>query len=113
MINEIKKDTEQRMEKSIEAFKTQISKIRTGRAHPSLLDGIHVEYYGAATPLRQLATGWPSPLLAERSRGSHGGEALLRPSLGGVSRGAEPLWPRHDHAAPSAGTRLCQSVSRW
>ena len=55
MINEIKKDTEQRMEKSIEAFKTQISKIRTGRAHPSLLDGIHVEYYGAATPLRQLA----------------------------------------------------------
>ena len=56
MINEIKKDTEQRMEKSIEAFKTQISKIRTGRAHPSLLDGIHVEYYGAAPPLRQLAT---------------------------------------------------------
>ncbi|KAE9530244.1 MULTISPECIES: ribosome recycling factor [Testudinibacter] len=55
MINEIKQDTEQRMEKSIEAFKTQISKIRTGRAHPSLLDGIHVEYYGAATPLRQLA----------------------------------------------------------
>ena len=55
MINEIKKDTEQRMEKSIEAFKTQISKIRTGRAHPSLLDGIHVEYYGATTPLRQLA----------------------------------------------------------
>jgi ribosome recycling factor len=55
VINEIKKDTEQRMEKSIEAFKTQISKIRTGRAHPSLLDGIHVEYYGAATPLRQLA----------------------------------------------------------
>ncbi|MGR3806344.1 ribosome recycling factor [Pasteurella testudinis DSM 23072] len=55
MINEIKQDTEQRMEKSIEAFKTQISKIRTGRAHPSLLDGIQVEYYGAATPLRQLA----------------------------------------------------------
>ncbi|TNH05526.1 ribosome recycling factor [Testudinibacter sp. TR-2022] len=55
MINEIKQDTEQRMEKSIEAFKTQISKIRTGRAHPSLLDGIHVEYYGSATPLRQLA----------------------------------------------------------
>lgn len=55
MINEIKQDTEQRMEKSIEAFKSQISKIRTGRAHPSLLDGIQVEYYGAATPLRQLA----------------------------------------------------------
>ncbi|MDH3000716.1 ribosome recycling factor [Chelonobacter oris] len=55
MINDIKQDSEQRMEKSIEAFKSQISKIRTGRAHPSLLDGIQVEYYGAATPLRQLA----------------------------------------------------------
>nr|WP_246874640.1 ribosome recycling factor [Gallibacterium anatis] len=43
------------MEKSVEALKNQISKIRTGRAHPSLLDGIHVEYYGAATPLRQVA----------------------------------------------------------
>src|SRR5699024_8738340 len=43
------------MEKSVEALKNQISKIRTGRAHPSLLDGIHVEYYGAAAPLRQVA----------------------------------------------------------
>lgn len=43
------------MEKSVEAFKNQISKIRTGRASPSILDGIMVEYYGAATPLRQLA----------------------------------------------------------
>ena len=55
MINEIKKDTQQRMEKSLEALKSHISKIRTGRAQPSLLDGIQVEYYGAATPLRQLA----------------------------------------------------------
>ena len=43
------------MEKSLEALKSHISKIRTGRAQPSLLDGIQVEYYGAATPLRQLA----------------------------------------------------------
>ncbi len=43
------------MEKSVEAFKNQISKIRTGRASPSILDGIMVEYYGAATPLCQLA----------------------------------------------------------
>lgn len=55
MINNIKNETEQRMEKSVEAFKTQIAKIRTGRAHPSLLDNIQVEYYGAPTPLRQLA----------------------------------------------------------
>ncbi|TCP94963.1 ribosome recycling factor [Cricetibacter osteomyelitidis] len=55
MINEIKKDTQDRMEKSLEAFKHQIAKIRTGRAHPSLLDSIQVEYYGSATPLRQVA----------------------------------------------------------
>ncbi|AYA42157.1 ribosome recycling factor [Xenorhabdus nematophila] len=55
MINEIKKDAQDRMEKSVEALKNQISKVRTGRASPSLLDGISVEYYGSATPLRQIA----------------------------------------------------------
>lgn len=55
MIKTIKDEAQQRMEKSVEALKGQISKIRTGRAHPSLLDGIHVEYYGASTPLRQVA----------------------------------------------------------
>ncbi|WP_369467630.1 ribosome recycling factor [Enterobacter cloacae] len=56
MINDIRKDAEVRMEKCVEAFKTQISKIRTGRASTSLLDGIIVEYYGTPTPLRQLAS---------------------------------------------------------
>ncbi len=55
MINEIKKDTQVRMEKSLETFKGHIAKVRTGRAQPSLLDGIQVEYYGSPTPLRQLA----------------------------------------------------------
>ena len=54
MLNQIKKDAQDRMEKSLEALKGHISKIRTGRAQPSLLDAIQVEYYGAATPLRQL-----------------------------------------------------------
>lgn len=55
MINELKQDAKQRMEKSVEALRNQISKVRTGRAHPSLLDGIMVPYYGTDTPLRQLA----------------------------------------------------------
>lgn len=55
MINEIKKDAQERMEKSLEALKGHISKIRTGRAQPSLLDGLQVEYYGSLTPLRQVA----------------------------------------------------------
>lgn len=63
MINEIRKDAEDRMEKSLESFKNTISKVRTGRAHPSLLDGIHVDYYGSSTPLRQLAN-----VVAEDSR---------------------------------------------
>ena len=55
MINEILQDSKTRMEKSVEALKNQLSKIRTGRAHPSLLDGIQVSYYGSDTPLRQVA----------------------------------------------------------
>lgn len=56
MISDIKLDISDRMEKSIDVFRNQIAKIRTGRAHPSLLDGISVEYYGAPTPLRQVAS---------------------------------------------------------
>ncbi len=55
MINEIKKDAQQRMDKSVDALKNNLSKIRTGRAHPSLLSGISVDYYGASTPLSQIA----------------------------------------------------------
>ncbi len=55
MINEIKKDAQERMAKSVEALKGNLSKIRTGRAHPSILQSISVEYYGAPTPLNQVA----------------------------------------------------------
>lgn len=53
MIKDIIADTGTRMEKSIEAFRIDLTKIRTGRAHPSLLDHITVDYYGAQTPLTQ------------------------------------------------------------
>jgi len=55
MINDIYKDAEARMGKSIESIKHEFSKIRTGRAHPSLLDQITVSYYGADTALTQVA----------------------------------------------------------
>ncbi len=55
MINDILQDSKTRMEKSVEALKNQLAKIRTGRAHPSLLDSIHVSYYGSDMPLRQVA----------------------------------------------------------
>lgn len=56
MINEIQLDAKDRMNKSVDSLKVALAKVRTGRAHPSLLDGISVEYYGANTPLNQLAS---------------------------------------------------------
>ncbi len=55
MIPELKKSTEQRMQKSLEALKTDLTKIRTGRAHTGLLDHIHVDYYGSDVPINQVA----------------------------------------------------------
>ena len=54
MIDEIKEDAQERMGKSIEALKNNLNKVRTGRAHASLLDNIVVEYYGMDTPLNQV-----------------------------------------------------------
>lgn len=54
-MNKVLKDSEVRMQKSIEAFKHEMSKMRTGRAHPSLLEHIRVDYYGNETPLNQVA----------------------------------------------------------
>ena len=56
MINELKTDAEQRMSKSIDALGNAFNKIRTGRAHSSLLNGISVDYYGVDTPLSQAAS---------------------------------------------------------
>ena len=55
MIDEITKDAETRMKKSVESLQTELAKIRTGRAHPSLLDHVMVDYYGSATPIKQVA----------------------------------------------------------
>jgi len=55
MIDEILKDAGVRMDKSIEAFKQTLTKVRTGRAHPSLLDHLVVDYYGSSVPISQVA----------------------------------------------------------
>jgi ribosome recycling factor len=52
---EIKTTAEQKMAKSIEAFKNELHKIRTGRAHPGLLDQVQVDYYGSNVPISQVA----------------------------------------------------------
>jgi ribosome recycling factor len=55
MLKSIHQDTENRMKKSIETLSHNLAKLRTGRAHPSLLESISVDYYGNATPLSQVA----------------------------------------------------------
>lgn len=54
-IADIKNQTEKKMQQSIEAFKHNLGKIRTGRANPALLDNVQVEYYGSVVPLSQVA----------------------------------------------------------
>jgi ribosome recycling factor len=56
VINEIKTEAESKMTKSIEALTSAFNKIRTGRAHPSILDSVMVNYYGQETPLKQVAS---------------------------------------------------------
>jgi ribosome recycling factor len=54
-IAEIKKTAETKMAKSVEALKHELQKIRTGRAHPGILDQVHVDYYGSSVPISQVA----------------------------------------------------------
>jgi len=56
MIKEIKQDGEARMQKTLEALQSTFSKVRTGRAHPGMLSGVMVSYYGADTALNQVAS---------------------------------------------------------
>jgi ribosome recycling factor len=55
-VAQIKKTTEQKMQKSIEALKTDLAKVRTGRAHTGLLDHVRVDYYGQEVPISQVAS---------------------------------------------------------
>jgi len=55
MISDVRKGADQKMQKSVDALKADLAKIRTGRAHTGLLDHIHVDYYGTPTPINQVA----------------------------------------------------------
>lgn len=55
MISELKKTTEQKMQKSLEALKNDLGKVRTGRAHTGILDHVQVDYYGSLLPINQVA----------------------------------------------------------
>ena len=95
MINEIKQETEQKMKKSIEALKTALARIRTGRATPAILDSVMVSYYGTNTPLTQMAnvvvedartlavTPWEKNLVPEIEKAIMKSDLGLNPSTAG------------------------------
>ncbi|MCH9698970.1 MAG: ribosome recycling factor [Gammaproteobacteria bacterium] len=95
MIKEIETDTNSRMQKSVEAFKHELSKIRTGRAHPSLLEQIKVPYYGVETPLSQVAsigvedartltvTPWEKPMVSQVEKAILSSDLGLNPATTG------------------------------
>ena len=88
MIDEICEDADERMGKTLEALGVVLSKIRTGRANPGLLEGISVDYYGSPTPLQQVASitvedartllisPWEKPLVPDIEK------AILKSDLG-------------------------------
>ncbi|MCX7661963.1 MAG: ribosome recycling factor, partial [Candidatus Omnitrophica bacterium] len=55
-LKDVLHDTEEKMKKTIEAVIRELSEVRTGRANPGLVEGIHIDYYGTHTPLKQLAS---------------------------------------------------------
>jgi ribosome recycling factor len=77
-VNQLKKTTEERMKKSVDALKTDLAKVRTGRAHTGLLDHIKVDYYGNETPLSQVAN---ITLVDSRTIGVQPWEKKLAPAI--------------------------------
>ncbi|WP_332675401.1 ribosome recycling factor [Aromatoleum sp.] len=92
MIPELKKTTEQKMQKSIDVLKADLAKVRTGRAHTGLLDHVMVEYYGSMVPISQVANvtlidartigvqAWEKPMLAKVEKAIRDSDLGLNPS---------------------------------
>ncbi len=92
---DIKKTAETKMGRSIDAFKADLQKIRTGRAHPGMLDQIHVDYYGSPVPLSQVAAlslldartigvqPWEKPMIQKVEKAIRESDLGLNPSTTG------------------------------
>jgi ribosome recycling factor len=95
VIEDLKKDADQRMQKSVAALSQALIKLRTGRAHPSLLEQISVSYYGSSTPLNQVAnvavddartlsiTPWEQQMIPDIEKAIQNSELGLNPVTAG------------------------------
>ena len=92
MISELKKTLEHKMQKSVETLKTDLAKVRTGRAHTGLLDHVMVDYYGSLVPVNQVANislidartigvqAWEKPMLGKIERAIRDSDLGLNPA---------------------------------
>ncbi|HEY6897224.1 MAG TPA: ribosome recycling factor [Rhodocyclaceae bacterium] len=95
MIPELKKTTETKMQKSLEALKNDLGKVRTGRAHTGLLDHVQVDYYGSPVPITQVANvtlldsrtigvqPWEKPMVAKVEKAIRDADLGLNPATQG------------------------------
>ena len=91
MTDEVLASCKEDMDKTIGAFKRELSHVRTGRANTALLDGIHVEYYGAKTPLNQVATlSAPEPTLLVIQPFDKGSVAAIEKAIKASDLGLNP-----------------------
>lgn len=104
MINDVKKSAEQKMQKSLEAFKTDLTKVRTGRAHTGILDHVVVDYYGSDVPISQVANvtlldartigvqPWEKSMLAKVEKAIRDSDLGLNPAaMGEIIRVPMPM----------------------
>ena len=100
LIDELLADAAERMGKSVEATNDEFGSVRTGRASPALLDRVHVDYYGASTPLKQLATinAAEAQLLTVQPYDKCSMKAIEKAHLGGQPR-ADAEQRRQHHPA--------------
>ena len=95
MLNELQQSTTQKMQRSVDALKTDLAKIRTGRAHTGLLDHVMVEYYGSDVPINQVANvtlidvrtigvqPWEKPMVAKVEKAIRDSDLGLNPATQG------------------------------
>ena len=95
MINDIKKSADQKMQRSLEALKVDLGKVRTGRAHTGILDHVQVDYYGSLMPINQIANisladsrtitvqPWEKNLVAKVEKAIRDADLGLNPSTNG------------------------------
>ncbi len=96
MLNDIKNDATQRMQKCVLSFQADLKKLRTGRAHPSLIEGLKVDFYGNDTPLNQVAnisvedgrtlvvTPWDKSMVQAVEKAIHKSDLHLTPNTAGM-----------------------------